>query len=74
MSKLNSGFFVPGENFNASDLFSSICDTLIENGQLIIEKAEGIYRWKIKSKSRKIVIKAEKGETLKIAVAGERQE
>lgn len=71
MGKSRKGCFIPGENFTASDLFGSICETLIESGQLVIEKKDGKYRWEIKEKHSKVVVKASKGDTLKIAICGE---
>ena len=53
--------YVPGEDFRATDLYRAICETLIDDGTLTIEKKNSVYTWKINSNNPvKIKIKKDK--------------
>ena len=64
--------FVPGKDFHSVDLYKNICETLIDEGTLVIVREIGdgntSYKWKIKGDKNKIVIKGNPGQILKIIV------
>ena len=64
--------FIPGPEFTSSDLFANICETLIDEGTLIIvrnkENDRMFYRWKIKSTRNKIIINGIPGQLLRISM------
>ena len=64
--------FIPDVNFESIDLYTTICETLIDEGKLAIEhlsdEKRGIYKWKIKSSCNKIVINSEPGQILRITM------
>ena len=64
--------FIPDVNFESIDLYTTICETLIDEEKLAIEhlsdEKRGIYKWKIKSSCNKIVINSEPGQILRITM------
>ena len=70
--------FDPGSVFEAADLYRNICESLIDEGQLEIERKTGdftpYYRWKIKSVCNKITIQSAAGQTFRISLEDVKQE
>ena len=62
--------FIPGVDFCSEQLFTEICETLIDEGSLIIvhqnENDHAFYKWRIKNARSKVIINGMPGQILKI--------
>ena len=66
----NNGWyeFIAGDNFKPEDLYKSICETMLDNNQLEIERNKNVFRWKI-MQDNVIKVICRNGETLHITVS-----
>ena len=64
--------YVPGADFCSEILFTDICETLIDEGVLIIvrqeENGRAYYKWRIKNARSKVIVNGRPGQILRISV------
>ena len=55
--------YIPNGDFRPGDLYQAICEKMIDEGILEIERDDTGYRWKLKDNDERIMIQVQKNKS-----------